>query len=141
MEITKELHGAMMQYLANEHQTMMLTVDCPACGTKIENTYSDSVANVTSESVDACHACGLSEEFAYGASRTLFEGVVVPEDVPTQQVILGLLRKMLLFKMELHPDEVKLMDGLLGVEQLTESELDSLMEAVAQMNLIQTTTN
>ncbi|AJD93382.1 hypothetical protein JMA_40640 (plasmid) [Jeotgalibacillus malaysiensis] len=134
MNHLNELHQVMLMYLENEHQTMELGERCPSCGAKIKNEYSDSVANVMSESCDICHACGLVEEFAYGATRISYEGNEVPDDVVTQQIILGLLRKFFIHKKEFQNEEVELLDVFLMKKEVNETELEELLQQVIQLN-------
>lgn len=134
MNHLNELHQMMLMYLESEYQTMELGEKCPSCGAKIMNEYSDSVANVTSESCDVCHACGLVEEFAYGATRIRYEGHEVPDDVVTQQIILGLLRKFFIHKKEFQNEEVELLDALLMKREVDETELEELLQQVIQLN-------
>lgn len=134
VNIMPELHQVMVKYLEHEHQRLEVGSECPACGTKIANTYSDSVANVLSESNDACYACGLQEEFAYGASRTMYDGGEVPGDLIIQQVMLGLLRKVFIHGKEWRPEESELMDVLLMKKQMSKDEFDKLQRDVLLMN-------
>lgn len=135
MNIMPELHQEMVKYLEHENQTLEMGIgsSCPSCGTTVVNDYSDSVANMTSESIDACYACGLEAQFAYGASRTLYEGDEVPGDVTVQQVMLGLLRKVFIHGKEWREEESELMDVLLMKKQMNKDEFDDLQREVVSL--------
>lgn len=128
MYITRELHDVAGAYMKKDGYQFMEFKNghCPLCNGKVENEYSDHINSTLSESIDTCVTCGFSEEYAYGASRSLFQGHQIEDDYGVQLILMGMLRKVFIFGELLDAKADELVEVLLGIKTMTQEEFSQL---------------
>lgn len=129
MRITSELFDIAKGYMKKKDGYQFMEFKngcCPLCNGKVMNKHSDHINGTVSESMDVCNTCGFAEEYAYGASRSSFQGHTIEDDYGVQLILMGMLRKVFIFGELLDAKEDELVEGLLGIKTMTQEEFSKL---------------